>query len=79
MKIDFTETQLTLLKEIIHEYAEGCYHSMFDYQHAAVDADDDYIKKEYSAMAQSEEARFNESNALLDFIKKYEELMGGQK
>ena len=51
MNIQFTDAQLALLKEVLSEYAEYCYQSMFDFQHTAVDAQEDFLKKEYSALA----------------------------
>lgn len=78
MLIDLSDNQLTLLKEVVGEYLEGCYHGMFEYQRMAMDAEDDYIKKEYSALAQTEEARFNDVKSLSEYIEKYEELMKGR-
>ena len=79
MNIQFTDAQLALLKEVLSEYAEDCYQSMFDFQHTAIDAQEDFLKKEYSALAQSEEARFNEVKELLSYIERFEELMKGVK
>ncbi len=78
MQIDFTDKQLALLKDILKEYAEESYHSMFEFQHAAIDAADELIQKEYAAMAQAEEAHFNEVKDLQDYIERYEALMRGR-
>lgn len=75
MNIDLSDKQLELLKDVLSEYSEGCYHTMFEYRHTAVDAEDEFIKNEYSALAQSEETRFKETQELLDYITKFEELM----
>lgn len=78
MKIEFSEQQLTLLKEIINEYSDSCYHSMIEYQRVAVDADDEYIAKEYASLAQAEEEHFCRCKDLIEYIVKYEDLMGGR-
>ena len=75
MKIEFTDEQLTLLKDVLKEYAEICYQEMFDYKHIAVDADDKYVADEYNALADGEEAQFNEVKKLSEYIEKYEALM----
>jgi hypothetical protein len=75
MKIEFTDEQLTLLKEVLDEYAESCYSDMFEYKRIAVDGDDKLIRDEYNALADQEEARFNEVKKLSEYIVKYEELM----
>lgn len=77
MKIEFSSSQLELLKSVIAEYADDCYHSMFEYQHIAIEAPDEAIKKEYALLAQSEETRFNDIKKLSEYIEKYEELMRG--
>ena len=77
MKIEFTDEQLALLKEVLAEYADQCYEDMFAYQHAAVDAQDPAIEREYAAFAQSEEDHFQKVRALADYVVRYEELMRG--
>ena len=75
MKIDFTDEQLTLLKEIVDEYAEMCYQEMFDYKHIAVDAEEKFVADEYNALADQEEERFNQVKKLSEYIVRYEALM----
>ena len=75
MKIEFTDEQLELLKSVLDEYAEICYHEMFEYKHMAVDAEEGVIRDQYNGLADEEEASFNEVKKLSDYIKKYEELM----
>ena len=75
MKIDFTDEQLTLLKEVLDEYAEMCYQEMFDYKHIAVDAEEKFVRDEYNSLADQEEERFNQVKKLSDFIVRYEALM----
>ncbi len=75
MKIEFTDDQLALVKEVLDEYAEMCYQEMFDYKRIAVDADEPFVKDEYNAMAEAEEERFTKVKALGEYIVKYEELM----
>ena len=75
MKIDFTDEQLSLLKEIVDEYAEMCYQEMFDYKRIAVDAEEKFVRDEYNALADQEEARFNQVKKLSEYIVKYEALM----
>lgn len=75
MKLDLTDKQFDLLKEVINEYAEECYQGMFDFQRTAMEAEDESIKKEYSRLAQGEETRFNEVHELAEYIEKYGELM----
>ena len=75
MKIEFTDEQLTLLKEVLAEYAEICYQEMFDYKHTAVDADDRQVAAEYNALADQEEERFKSVKALLSYVERYEALM----
>lgn len=79
MKIDFTEKQLELLKDVLGEYAEECYQAMLEYQHVVVDAEEDFIRREYSSMAQYEENRFTDTKDLLEYIEKYQALMGGRE
>ncbi len=76
MKIEFNDEQLTLLKEVVAEYAEICYHEMFDYKRIAVDAEDDYVRDEYNSLADEEEEHFKRIKSLSEYIVKYEELMG---
>ncbi|MCD8088298.1 MAG: hypothetical protein LUE22_06905 [Oscillospiraceae bacterium] len=76
MKIEFNDEQLALLKEVVAEYAEITYHDMFDYKRVAVDAEEDFVKEEYNALADQEEERFRQVKALSEYIVKYEELMG---
>ena len=75
MKIEFTDEQLTLLKEILSEYAEMCYQEMFDYKHIALEAEEKFVKDEYNSLAEEEEERFNKVKALSSYIVRYEELM----
>lgn len=75
MKLDLSETQFELLKDVLKEYAEECYQSMFEFQRTALDADDDMIKAEYNRLAQSEEARFNDVHQLAEYVERYGELM----
>lgn len=78
MKLDLSDKQFELLKDVLSEYAEECYQSMFELQRTAMDADDEAIKAEYNKLAQSEEERFNEVHELADFIERYGELMRGR-
>lgn len=75
MKIEFTDEQLALVKEIVSEYAEMCYQEMFDYKRIAVDAEEKFVKDEYNALAAQEEERFSKVKSLSEYIVKYEELM----
>ena len=75
MKIEFNDDQLTLVKEILDEYAEMCYQEMFEYKRIAVDAEEKFVKDEYNALADAEEERFNRTKALAEYIVKYEDLM----
>ena len=75
MKIEFTDEQLNLVKEVLAEYAEICYQEMFDYKRVAVDADDKFVADEYNALADSEEERFQKVKNLLSYIERYEALM----
>jgi hypothetical protein len=79
MTIEFTDKQLSLLKEIIAEYQEYCYQGMIDYQKAALDAEDAAVRQEYRSLARGEEDRFAAAKALLEYIEKYEELMKSRK
>ena len=75
MEIKFNEAQLTLLKEIVDEYAEMCYQEMFDYKRIAVEAEEKFVRDEYNALAEQEEERFSHVKSLSEYIVKYEELM----
>ena len=75
MKIEFTDEQLALVKEVLSEYAEMCYQEMFDYKRIALEAEEKFVKDEYNAMADEEEERFTKVKALGEYIVKYEELM----
>ena len=75
MKIEFTDEQLALVKEVLAEYAELCYQEMFEYKHVAVDAEEQFLKDQYNAMADAEEERFKKVKALGEYIEKYEALM----
>lgn len=75
MKIEFTDQQLELLKEILSEYAETSYSDMFEYKKVAVDAEDEYIRKEYNTLADAEEEHFKKAKALSDYVVRYEALM----
>lgn len=78
MKLDLSDKQFELLKDVLNEYAEECYQSMFELQRTAMEADDETIKSEYNKLARSEEERFNEVHELSDFIERYGELMKGR-
>ena len=78
MKLDLTDKQFDLLKEVLGEYAEECYQSMFEFQRTSMEADDEAIRAEYARLAQSEEARFNEVHQLADYVERYGELMKGR-
>ena len=75
MKIEFTDEQLSLLKEVLEEYAEMCYQEMFEYKRVAVDAEEKFVRDEYNALADEEEERFGQVKALSEYIVKYEDLM----
>ena len=75
MKIEFNDDQLTLVKEILEEYAEMCYQEMFEYKRVAVDAEEKFVRDEYNALADEEEERFGQVKALSEYIVKYEDLM----
>ncbi len=75
MKIEFTDEQLTLLKEVLNEYAEMSYQEMFDYKRIAVDAEEKFVAEQYNALADAEEERFKQVKALGEYVVKYEELM----
>ena len=75
MKIEFNDAQLALLKEIVAEYAEMCYQEMFEYKRIAVEAEEQFVKDEYNALAESEEERFGRVKSLSEYIEKYEDLM----
>lgn len=75
MKIEFNDEQLSLLKEILEEYAEMCYQEMFEYKRIAVDAEEKFVMDEYNALADAEEERFNRTKSLSEYIVKYEDLM----
>lgn len=75
MEIKFNDEQLELVKEVMAEYAEMCYSAMFEYKRVAVDAEEQFVKDEYNAMADAEEERFTRVKALSEYIVKYEALM----
>ena len=75
MKIEFTDEQLTLLKEVLNEYAEMSYQEMFDYKRIAVDAEEKFVADQYNALADAEELRFKQVKSLSEYVVKYEELM----
>ena len=75
MKIEFTDEQLALLKEVLNEYAEMSYQEMFDYKRIAVDAEEKFVAEQYNALADAEEARFKQVKSLSEYVVKYEELM----
>ena len=75
MKIEFTDEQLALLKEVLAEYGEICYQEMFDYKHIAVDAEEQFVRDQYNALADAEEDRFKKVKALASYIERYEALM----
>jgi len=75
MKIEFSDEQLDLLKELVEEYAEMCYQEMFDYKRIAVEAEEKFVQDEYNALADQEEERFNQVKKLSEYIVKYEALM----
>ena len=78
MKLDLTDKQFDLLKEVLAEYAEECYQSMFELQRTAMELDDETIRNEYNKLAQAEEERFNEVHQLADYVERYGELMRGR-
>ena len=78
MTIDFSDKQLTLLKEVLQEYRDECYDGMFEFRDTAAATDDETIRSEYTKLALGEEVRFNETKELLEFVEKYEELMKGR-
>ena len=75
MKIEFTDAQLELLREVLAEYAEICYQEMFEYKHVALEAEEQFIRDQYNSMAAGEEERFGRVKALGEYIEKYEALM----
>lgn len=75
MKIEFSDTQLELLKELLDEAAEASYQDMFACKKIAVDAEEPFVKKEYDALADAEEKRFGAIKALGEYVRKYEDLM----
>ena len=75
MKIEFNDEQLALVKEVLAEYAEICYQEMFDYKHIAVDAEEQFVKDQYNALADGEEERFKKVKARASYIERYEALM----
>ena len=75
MKIDFSDSQLALVKEVLEEYAGICYQEMIDLKRVAVDAEEKFVMDEYNALADAEEERFGKVRALSEYIVKYEELM----
>ena len=75
MKIEFTDEQLELLKDVLNEYADICYHEMFEYKHVAVDAEEQFVRDEYNGLAEEEEERFTSVKKLVEYIQKYEALM----
>ena len=75
MEIKFNDEQLELVKEVMAEYAEMCYSAMFEYKRVAVDAEEQFVKDEYNAMAEEEEERFTKVKALSEYIVRYEALM----
>ena len=48
---------------------------MFEYKHIAVDAEEQFVRDEYNALAEQEEERFNQVKKLSEYIVKYEALM----
>ncbi len=75
MKIELSDEQLALLKEIVDEYAEICYEDMLEYKRIALEAEEQFVKDEYNALAESEEEHFGRVKNLLEYIRKYEDLM----
>ncbi len=75
MKIEFSDEQLSLLKEVLEEYAEMCYQEMFEDKRVALEAEEKFVKDEYNALADAEEERFGKVKSLSEYIVKYEELM----
>lgn len=75
MKIEFSDAQLALLKELLDEAAEASYQDMFECKKIAVDADEDFVRREYNALADAEEERFGQIKALGEYVRKYEDLM----
>ena len=75
MEIKFNDEQLTLLKEVLNEYAEMSYQEMFEYKRIAVDAEEKFVADQYNALADAEEERFKQVKSLSEYVVKYEELM----
>jgi len=75
MEIKFNDEQLTLLKEVLNEYAEMSYQEMFEYKRIAVDAEEKFVADQYNALADAEELRFKQVKSLSEYVVKYEELM----
>lgn len=75
MKIEFSDEQLAMLKELLDEAAEASYQDMFECKKIAVDAEEEFVKKEYNALADAEEERFGRIKALVEYVRKYEDLM----
>ncbi len=75
MKIDFTDEQLELLKDVLEEYAEACYQDMLAYKKVAVDGQEEFLVREYNALADAEEEHFNRVKGLHEYVVKYEALM----
>ncbi len=71
MIVEFSDKQFELLYEVVEEYRDMCYDSMFDYKHCAVDAEDPIIKKQYNDLADEEEERFNTVKKLAKYLKRY--------
>lgn len=68
MTVEFSQKQFALLKDILAEYRDTCYDSIFESRRSMEAADDKRIAAEYAAMAESEEARFNETKTLFEYL-----------
>lgn len=68
MKIEFTEEQFEQLKEIVNDYREAAWHSIFDYQRYAMSVEDEIIKDRYLALAEEEEEHHKTAKALQDYL-----------
>lgn len=79
MNIDFTKEQFDFLKEIVADYRDFSYSEIFDNKRYELDSDDPLIKRQYSAMAEDAETRFNEAKALHEHLEKSERENAGGK
>lgn len=68
MKIELAKEQFEQLKDIVNDYREAAWHSIFEYQRCAVDSDEEIIKNQYLALAEEEEERHNTAKALQGYL-----------